>query len=168
MGPFIKDVGIFFGLETPHPHLFFYSSPQADSETFPLPPHVTPSPKWSPKCYVHYGYQCRRCSRVGSVHNGDKSLMKSHSTFELSFFDNFGENFSFHLTFVISYTNEYCSLTAYISFMLSSLCFAVLITNISDSNQLSIFPIIQHAMRLHTEFKPISQWLQRTKTEKQD
>ena len=67
--------------------------------------------------------------------------MKSHSTFELSFFDNFGENFSFHLTFVISYTNEYCSLTAYISFMLSSLCFAVLITNISDSNQLSIFPI---------------------------
>ena len=54
---------------------------------------------------------------------------------------------------------------AHVSFMLSSLFFAVLITNISDSNPLyfSITP-----MRLHTEFDPILSWLQRTKTEKQD
>ena len=56
-----------------------------------------------------------------------------------------GENISFHLIFVISYKKEYSSLTAYsISFMLSSLFFfAVLITNISDSNPLYFLPLHQ-------------------------
>ena len=132
MGPFIKDVGIFFS-DFRYPVLFHIgrsftpSSPSANFNTFPHNPHVTPSPFYgrSPKCYVHYGYQCRRCSRVGIVHTVATNLWWSRiPILNFSSLTIFGGKY-----FISSY---FCNIIhkriqqpngMYISFMLSRACF---------------------------------------------